>query len=102
MEKFLQELLGTIDLPSYAAWMLIALIGAILGILIRQVYSKLKDYPTTWRQMVIGFIITFLSIRFSNDWLGLEPTAFGALISGLTYNEIALGLLKKYLNKKED
>jgi hypothetical protein len=37
--KRITKLLGTIDLPSYA-WMLMALIGAILGILIRQVYSK--------------------------------------------------------------
>jgi hypothetical protein len=27
--------------------------------------------------------------------LSLNPTSFGAFISGLTYNEIALGLLKK-------
>jgi hypothetical protein len=32
--------------------------------------------------------------------LSLNPTSFGAFISGLTYNEIALDC-KKYLNKKE-
>jgi hypothetical protein len=29
----------------------IALVGAVLGILIRKVYNGLKDYPTTWEQM---------------------------------------------------
>jgi hypothetical protein len=48
----------------------------------------------------VGFLITFISIRFSNELLSLNPTSFGAFISGLTYNEIALGLLKKYLNKR--
>jgi Kef-type K+ transport system membrane component KefB len=73
--------------------LLIALVGAVLGILIRKVYNGLKDYPTTWEQMVVGFLITFISIRFSNEVLSLNPS-FGAFISGLTYNEIALGLLK--------
>lgn len=106
MNEFLQdfslEFFGDVGASQYVAWLLIALIGAVLGVLIRKVYSGLKDYPTTWEQMVVGFLITFISIRFSNDILGLNPTSFGAFVSGLTYNEIALGILKKYLNKKED
>jgi uncharacterized membrane protein YoaK (UPF0700 family) len=94
MEKFLEdfnlEFFGAIQ---YVGLLLIALVGAVLGILIRKVYNGLKDYPTTWEQMVV-FLITFISIRFSNEVLSLNPTSFGAFISGLTYNEIALGLLK--------
>jgi hypothetical protein len=69
----------------------IALVGAVLGILIRSVQ----------RQQIIqllgdgcGVLITFISIRFSNEVLSLNPTSFGAFISGLTYNEIALDCKK--------
>jgi hypothetical protein len=95
MEKFLEDFnLEFFGAVQYVALLLIALVGAVLGILIRKVYNGLKDYPTTWEQMVVGFLITFISIRFSNEVLSLNPTSFGAFISGLTYNEIALGLLK--------
>jgi hypothetical protein len=50
----------------------VTLVGAVLGILIRKVYNGLKDYPTTWEQMVVGFLITFISIRFSNEVLSLN------------------------------
>jgi branched-subunit amino acid transport protein AzlD len=59
---------------QYVALLLIALVE-LLGILIRKVYNGLKDYPTTWEQMVVGFLITFISIRFSNEVLSLNPTA---------------------------
>jgi hypothetical protein len=57
------------------------------------VYNGLKDYPTTWEQMVVGFLITFISIR-SLMVLSTQPS-FGAFISGLTYNEIATWIAKK-------
>lgn len=99
--EFGKQFFGEIPLPSYIAWMLLALIGAVLGILIRKVYGGLKDYPITFEQMALGFIITFCSIRFSYEILNVEPTSFGALLIGLTHNEIALMILKKYLNNKE-
>ncbi|MCG9792472.1 hypothetical protein [Flavobacterium algicola] len=101
MEKFTIQFFGTIDLPTYVAWMLLALMGALLGILIRRVYGGLKTYPVTLEQMILGFMITFISIRFSDEILGIQPTSFGALVIGLTHNEIALLILKKYLDKKE-
>jgi hypothetical protein len=58
------------------AWLLIALVGAVLGILIRKVYNGLKDYPTTWEQMVVGFLITLFPfgslMRFSLNPTSLE------------------------------
>jgi hypothetical protein len=93
MEKFFRRFqFRFFEFHKSQVWLLIALVGAVLGILIRKVYNGLKDYPTTWEQMVVGFLITFISIRFSNEVL--SSNSFGAFISGLTYNEIALGLLK--------
>jgi hypothetical protein len=72
MEKFLEDF--NLDFLSHKSqvWLLIALVGAVLGILIRKVYNGLKDYPTTWEQMVVGFLITFISIRFSNEVLSFQ------------------------------
>jgi hypothetical protein len=68
MENFLEDF--NLDFLSHKSLcgLLIALVGAVLGILIK-VYNGLTDYPTTWEQMVVGFLITFISIRFSNEYL---------------------------------
>jgi predicted branched-subunit amino acid permease len=88
LEDFNLEFFLAISPSQYVAWLLIALVGAVLGILIRKVYNGLR-LSNYLEQMVVGFLITFISIRFSNEVLSLNPS-FGAFISGLTYNEIAL------------
>lgn len=102
MKTFTLELFGTIDLPTYLAWIALSIIGAITASLIRNHVTTLKSFPVNPIQLLTGLLITFISIRFSNEILGLNPNAFGALIIGATNNEIALGLLKKFLSKKED
>lgn len=100
MEKFLEQLLGTTDLPTYAAWFILAFIGAFSGVLIRaQIkYKNDSDTPKKWSwsflfkdnklNLIVGFFITFIFIRFSEK-LNMEPTAFGALMIGATNNELA-------------
>lgn len=102
MKTFTLELFGTIDLPTYLAWIALSIIGAVTASLIRNHVTTLKSFPVNPIQLLTGLLITFISIRFSNEILGLNPNAFGALIIGATNNEIALGLLKKFLSKKED
>jgi hypothetical protein len=99
MEQFLKQLLGTTDLPTYAAWFLLALIGAITSILVKRIFFK-KNTPVTPLQMILGFLITFVFIRFSKEIVGLEPTAFGALLIGATNNELALVFLKLRTTKR--
>ena len=106
MEKFLQQLLGTTDLPTYLAWFVFALIGALTVILIRaQIkYKNSTDTPEKWSgwfllrdnalNLVMGFFITFIFLRFSIETLGKEPTAWGALLIGATNNELALIFVK--------
>jgi hypothetical protein len=51
MEKFFKDFNLEFFLsisPSHMWLVLITLVGAVLGILIRKVYNGLKDYPTTW------------------------------------------------------
>lgn len=102
MKTFTLELFGTIDLPTYLAWIVLSIIGAITATLIRNHVTSLKSFPVNPVQLLTGLLITFISIRFSNEILGLNPTAFGAFIIGATNNEIALGLLKKFLVKKQE
>lgn len=101
MEKFLSVFFGTTDLPTYSAMILLSLLGAIAATLIRNNVTSLKSFPVNLIQLFTGLLVTFISIRFSNEILGLDPTAFGALVIGATNNEVALILLKKVLAKKE-
>jgi H+/Cl- antiporter ClcA len=101
MQKFLEQLLGTTDLPTYAAWFILAFIGAFAGVLVRAQlkYKNSQGTPDKWSLkfllndnllgLFIGFFITFIFIRFSKEMLNMEPTAFGALIIGVTNNELA-------------
>ncbi|MFV8336432.1 hypothetical protein ACNQF7_10155 [Flavobacterium sp. RSP29] len=113
MEKFLEQLLGTIDLPTYAAWFVLAFIGAATAILIRSKvkYKSSEETPDKWRlgfliqdnliNLLVGFLITFIFLRFSNETLKMEPTSFGALIIGATNNELALLFMKFSLKARK-
>lgn len=93
MEEFLKEVFGTKSISIQLAWYFLGFIGAVFGFLVRE-YSKLKSYPFTFKQMIIGFITAFIFLRFSRELVGLEPTAFGALMIGISFNELALKIVK--------
>jgi len=101
MKTFLLELFGVVDLPSYLAWLILSIIGAITATLIRNHLTTLKSFPINPVQLLTGILITFVFIRFSLELTGLTPNAFGAFLIGLGGNEIALGLLKRFLEKKK-
>lgn len=96
MEIFLTQFLGTINPQTYLAWFLLAFIGAVIAILVREV-TPLKSYEITFIHMLRGFLITFIFIRFSSELLSLEPTSFGAFMIGFGSNELVLLLFKKKL-----
>lgn len=93
MEQFLNEIFGSTPLSIQLAWYVIAFLGAIFGFLVREC-SNLKSHPFTAKQMIIGFITAFIFIRFGKLLTGLEPTAFGALLIGISFNELALKIVK--------
>lgn len=101
MNKFLLELFGTVDLPTYLAWIILSIIGAVTATLVRNHLTTLKSFPINAVQLLTGVLITFIFIRFSLELTSLTPNAFGAFIIGLGGNEIALALLKKFLEKKK-
>ena len=106
MQTFLEELLGTTNVPTYLAWFILAFIGAFTAILVRaQIkYKKSKSTPKEWSwsfllhdnviNLLVGFFITFIFLRFSNEILKVEPSAWFALLVGATNNELALQFVK--------
>lgn len=101
MNTFILELFGTINLPSYLAWLILSVIGAITATLVRNHLTTLKSFPLNAVQLLTGILITFIFIRFSFELTGYTPNAFGAFAIGLGGNELALGLLKRFLEKKK-
>lgn len=113
MEIFLEQLLGTNDVPTYLAWFLLAFMGAIAAILIRAKvkYKDSKETPDGWSwrfllqdnliNLVIGFLVTFFFLRFSNETLKIEPTAWLAVLIGATNNELALLFIKFSLKARK-
>lgn len=102
MENFTTELLGSVLLSSYLAWLLLAIIGAFTATLIRNHLTSLKSYPVNPVQIVTGLLLTFIFIRFSLELTGLTPNAFGAFAIGLGGNELALSFLKRFLDKGKE
>lgn len=113
MQTFLEQLLGATNLPTYLAWFVLAFIGAFTAILVRaQVkYKQSKETPKEWSwrflfhdniiNLVVGFFITFIFLRFSNETLKVEPSAWIALLVGATNNEIALRFVKYGLKARK-
>lgn len=113
MEKFLTQILGTTDVPTYLAAFAFALIGAIISMRLkankRDKLSNNTPYHFSWRflfqdnfqQFVSGVLLTFLAFRFSNEWLGKDLTMMLAVVIGASANELA-GLFEKFQLKARE
>lgn len=113
MEKFLQEILGTIEVSKYLAWFLLAFLGAFTRMLIlaKQSYKKSNDTPYQFSykfmfrdnttNLFIGFFITYFFLRFSFEFLNFEPTAFFALGLGLSSDYLADKIVKFTLKARK-
>ena len=101
MEKFTELMLGGQDLPTYAAYFIFALIGAICSLYVKSL-KRDPSSPNTpqrfsWKfllqdnlmRLVAGFLFSFISFRFSNEFLGSEATMWGALLIGASTDRLA-------------
>lgn len=113
MEKFLIELLGNTDVYTYCAWLLLAFIGAFTRMLVLS-KMKYKDAEGTPRKfsfwfmiqdnlinLVIGFFITFIFLRFSFETLSLEPSAWIAVLVGSCNDYLANKFVKFSLSVRK-
>jgi hypothetical protein len=107
MEKFLNQFLGTTDVPTYAAALILALIGAILQLRIKATKRNVLSTATPvkfsfWfmvqdnlQQLFTGFLITFVVLRFSNELLGQTLTMWLAFLIGM-FNSSFAGIIQKF------
>lgn len=102
MNTFLLELFGTTELAKYLAWIVLSFIGGLTALLIRNQLTNLKSYSVNYVQVLTNLLITFVFIRFGQEVFHLEPAGGSSFLLGLSGNEIAIRVLKKYLDKKEE
>lgn len=106
MEKFLENLLGTTDVPTYLSGFVLAFIGALVSLRLRAGKRDRLSPETpacfSWRFMIwdslqrlsLGFLITFVAFRFTNELLGVQLTMWLAFIAGFLNDKIA-GIIGK-------
>lgn len=101
MNEFLLELFGTTNLAKYSAWIILSFIGGLTALLIRNHLTTWKSYSIDYVQILTNLLITFIFIRFGQEVFHVEPAAGSTFLLGLSGNEIALRILRKYLDKKQ-
>ena len=106
MEKFLELVLGTTDVPTYAASFVFALIGAIVSLRFkarkRNKYSRYTPNDFSYKFLLLdnlqrfftGVLLVFLAFRFTNEFLGKELTVWLAVFIGAGTDQIA-GIFEK-------
>jgi hypothetical protein len=113
MEKFLNEVLGTADLPTYLAAFLFAFLGALFATLYdlsrRNINNPAKPKALSfsffladnWARFAVGFLATFIALRFSSELFGLEITMKWSFLLGLSINEVAKQIVKSKINLRK-
>lgn len=114
MEKFINHLLGDIELHYFLALLTFAMIGVIISLLIhatnRNAESLRSPYRfnfffllrDNWQRIVLNFILIVVTIRFSPDIFGYQVTPFTALLIGVSYDKLGEWLRNKnVLDKKQ-
>lgn len=102
LNNFKLEMFGNVLISAYLAWFLWSAIGSVIATLTRNHLTTLKSYPINAVQILLSLLVTFAFIRFSVELTNYVPNAFGAFLIGLGGNELALLVLKKYLNRKKN
>lgn len=102
MNKFLDLLLGTNDIPTYCASLVFAVLGVVIVLLLkaqkRDKTSRSTPYKFNFwfliidnlREVVLGFLLLLLALRFSVEYAGTEVTMYYALVLGLGMQKISL------------
>ncbi|RQO79120.1 hypothetical protein DBR40_05215 [Pedobacter sp. KBW01] len=101
MDKFQSLILGNTDLPTYAAYFVFALIGAIISLYIKsQKRDKLSEntpynfslrflFQDNLLRIVVGILLAFLAFRFGTEFVGSEVTVLSAVFIGGTTDRLA-------------
>lgn len=101
MNKFLNLILGTNDVPTYLAAFFFAMIGVAIILLLK---SKKRDKTSVntpfefslkflildnLKEILLGFLLIIIALRFSVEYAGVELTMWYALAVGLGLQKIS-------------
>lgn len=101
MKKFLDLLLGTNDVPTYLAALVFAIAGVVIVMIIkskgRDVNSENTPEKFKWRfliqdnlrEIVLGFLLIILALRFSIEYAGEKLTMYYAFGVGAGLQKVA-------------
>lgn len=101
MNKFLNLVLGTNDIPTYLAALFFALIGIIVILLLKSNKRDKTSLNTpdefsfkfliidNLKEVLLGFLLIILALRFSVEYAGVELTMWYALGVGLSIQKLA-------------
>jgi hypothetical protein len=101
MDKFQSLMLGNTDFPTYAAYFVFALIGAIISLYIKSLKrdktSPETPYVFSWKFLIQdnlmrlfnGFLLAFLAFRFGSEFIGSEATVWSAVLIGASTDRLA-------------
>ncbi len=117
MEQFLIEfkhnLLGDLTLASWAAGMVLALFGALLGLRLaankRDVMSSNTPVKFNWlfllqdnaQRLFTGFLVTVAAFRFAPEILHQDFSMFLAFLVGLLSDQVASLITKLELGARK-
>lgn len=111
MKQFLQYVLGTSDIPMYAALWFFACLGILLSLLIGAVKRK-PDSPHTpfsfswkflwsdnFRRILATATLVFITFRFTEQLIGTQISLWAAFLIGLGHDQLAAIAKKKNFMK---
>ncbi|MEN2415545.1 hypothetical protein [Flavobacterium mesophilum] len=106
MQKFIRLLLGTYDIPTYSAAFLFSMIGVLIILLLKSRKRNKTSLATPFRfslrflfldnlrEIMLGFLLIVIALRFSVEYAGVELTMWYALGVGLALQKIAGSISK--------
>lgn len=103
---FAEHLLGTASVGKFMAGMFYALIGAYISLYLHSLKRDKLDPSTPYKfsfsfltldnamRLFANFAITFVALRFSNEFFGKDFNMFYALGVGLGFDNLIYGIQK--------
>lgn len=101
MNKFEKLMLGTNDVPTYLAAFLFAMIGVLIILLLKSKKRNKTSLNTPFdfsikflimdnlREILLGFLLIIIALRFSVEYAGVELTMWYALAVGTSLQKFA-------------
>lgn len=108
MNKFLNLVLGTNDVPTYLAALFFAMLGVVVILLSKSNKRDKRSINTPFvfsfkfliidnlKEIILGFLLIVIALRFSVEYAGVNLTMWYALGVGLSIQK-----LSGYISKLE-